>query len=95
MGLLSDHRVVVTGVGDIRGVVAATIVEHGAEVEVWDSNEDAPESGVIETSRSSCSARSPHRGWGDELLAHHREQAAMERGCPALAVVGRAGLEVS
>ena len=41
MGLLSDHRVVVTGVGDIGGVVAATIVEHGAEVEVWDRDEDA------------------------------------------------------
>ena len=41
MGMLSDHHVVVTGVGDIGGVVAATIVEHGAEVEVWDSNEDA------------------------------------------------------
>ncbi|MYB29258.1 MAG: SDR family oxidoreductase [Acidimicrobiaceae bacterium] len=41
MGLLSDHRVVVTGVGDIGGVVAATIAEHGADVEVWDRDQDA------------------------------------------------------
>ena len=41
MGLLSDHRVVVTGAGDIGGVVAATLAEHGAEVEVWDRDEDA------------------------------------------------------
>ena len=40
MGLLSHHRVVVTGVGDIGGVVATTLVEHGAEVEVWDRDED-------------------------------------------------------
>ena len=41
MALLSDHRVVVTGVGDIGGVVAATLVEHGADVEVWDRDEGA------------------------------------------------------
>ena len=42
MGLLSGHRVVVTGAGDIGGVVAATLVEHGAEIEVWDRDEDVP-----------------------------------------------------
>ena len=41
MGLLSDHRVVITGVGDIGGVVAATLIRHGAEIEVWDSDPDA------------------------------------------------------
>lgn len=40
MGLLSDHRVVITGVGDIGGVVATALMAHGAEVEVWDSNPD-------------------------------------------------------
>ena len=42
MGLLSGHRVVVTGAGDIGGVVATTLVEHGAEIEVWDRDEDIP-----------------------------------------------------
>lgn len=41
MQLLSGRRVVVTGAGDIGGVVATTLVEHGAEVEVWDRDEDA------------------------------------------------------
>lgn len=41
MGLLSDHRVVITGVGDIGGVVATTLLGHGAEIEVWDSKPDA------------------------------------------------------
>ena len=41
MGLLADHRVVVTGAGDIGSVVATALVEHGAEVEVWDSDPDA------------------------------------------------------
>lgn len=41
MGLLSDHRVVVTGAGDIGSVVATTLIEHGAEIEVWDSDPGA------------------------------------------------------
>ena len=41
MGLLSNHRVVVTGAGDIRRAVATALVEQGAEVEVWDRDEDA------------------------------------------------------
>ena len=41
MGLLSDHRVVITGVGDIGEVVATTLMQHGAEIEVWDSDPDA------------------------------------------------------
>ncbi|MCY3786635.1 MAG: hypothetical protein OXG47_07920, partial [bacterium] len=39
--LRPDHRLVVTGVGDIGSVVATTLVEHGAEIEVWDSDPDA------------------------------------------------------
>jgi NAD(P)-dependent dehydrogenase (short-subunit alcohol dehydrogenase family) len=41
MGLLSNHRVVVTGAGDIGRAVATALVEQGAEVEVWDRDEDA------------------------------------------------------
>ena len=41
MGLLSNHRVVVTGAGDIGRAVATALVEQGAEVEVWDRDDDA------------------------------------------------------
>ena len=41
MGLLSGHRVVITGVGDIGGVVATTLMRHGARIEVWDSDVEA------------------------------------------------------
>jgi len=41
MGLLSDHRVVITGAGDIGRSLATTLVEQGADVEVWD-RDDAP-----------------------------------------------------
>lgn len=43
MGLLSEQRVVVTGAGDIGRSVATTLVESGAEVEIWDSDEGALE----------------------------------------------------
>jgi NAD(P)-dependent dehydrogenase (short-subunit alcohol dehydrogenase family) len=47
MGLLAGHRVVVTGAGDIGAVVATTLIQHGAEIEVWDSDPEVlQESGL-------------------------------------------------
>ncbi len=43
MRLLEGHRAVVTGAGDIGGVVCRRLADHGAAVEVWDLSDEALE----------------------------------------------------
>ena len=68
MGLLAGHRVVVTGVGDIGRVVATTLVEHGAEIEVWDSDPDAlGECGLVGRCVDVTDSDEVHAAIGDSL----------------------------